>query len=111
MSKWTQGPWAVENPATDCRPGWSWISAPGHGWYGLAEVVTRMDGDTNDSPVGRANATLIAAAPDLAEALAELVEQADQMAYERLPQDYEEQGPPGFIINAYAALAKARGET
>ena len=97
-TKWTKGPWCVEDPETDERPGWSWISAVVPGWYGLAEVVTRMDGDTEDSPVGRANANLIAAAPDLYEALCETLEIARR----------NEAGD--YVQRAEAALAKARGE-
>lgn len=115
MSAWTKGPWVVEDPETDCRPGWSWVSAPEHSWYGLAEVVTRMDGDTQDSPVGRSNAHLIAAAPCLAEALERALMPMHDAAFFLGDSADDAERSVGAILwsayeNARAALRRAKGE-
>lgn len=73
MGKHTPGPWEFgkrgrtyqridggRQPAGD---------AGGFAWYGLAKVVVFVDDDTSPHPVGEANARLIAAAPELLEAL------------------------------------------
>ncbi len=61
----TPGPWRIEpNEGRFC---WSQIN--GDGWGSLAQVCTRLVGDDFDHPEGVANARLIAAAPELYEAL------------------------------------------
>jgi hypothetical protein len=76
MSKFTPGPWAVSQ-----REIQEWdINAPRgdkrlqyHGWDGLAVVYGSDDDPTNGNIVGEANARLIAAAPDMHEALRQIV--------------------------------------
>jgi len=80
--KWTPGPWVWSNPTTDGIPN---VIDP---------YMCQGDGFVE---VSDANAHLIAAAPDLYEALKCWVEEE------------EGKGRSG-TISAYAALAKARGE-
>lgn len=88
MSGHTKGPWAIEKESESH----SIVnrSFEGDEWC-IAEVYKQTD-------MAIANANLIAAAPDLLDALEALVSVLD-------PYDYpDEQGP------ARAAIAKARGE-
>jgi len=62
-AKHTPGPWAVGNARKHSR----WIDAPE--WDRLAKVITRMDGADKECDDGLANARLIAAAPELLDAL------------------------------------------
>lgn len=57
----TPGPWMVED--SDLR-GWAVIHADT--WGSFANVVVRFDDETDDDPEGRANAALIALAPQMA---------------------------------------------
>lgn len=56
-------------------------------------------GSKESKETSRANATLITAAPDMLAALEELVDIAEQRGYQ-----------PDWLINAHAAIAKARGQ-
>ena len=116
--KFTPGPW-VSNPRTILYGGMRAedgyvINALGGeraAWYGLAQVVTETeDGDRNIE--GVANAKLIAAAPDLYDAL-ELTLQAcyslEEYQHNVLGDDSQYQ-TGSLIEQAKAALAKARGE-
>lgn len=62
--KWTPGPWETERGDRRWR-----VSINGQNWEGLAKVVVRMEHDQTDREDGWANARLIAAAPELYEAL------------------------------------------
>ena len=84
MSAHTPGPWSLN--VDGC--GDVFVSGSNSGY-----VVTI--GAVDEDEYGRADANLIAAAPDLYEALADLV--------------YAHEGQPGWGA-ARAALAKARGE-
>ena len=67
MSKHTPGPWSLDTENVgDYLRGHVSVDAPDHG--ALALVVWKME-DDDQSPVCEANARLIAAAPDLLEAL------------------------------------------
>lgn len=115
----TPGPWTThEEPGRQYPDG-----EVDHGGYridayGIEQLafVWRDSKRWGDDPTpfgaaeAEANARLIAAAPDLLSALKETVEQANAMAYERLTQDYEEMGPPDYILRARAAIAAATGE-
>ncbi len=98
MSTHAPGPWAIipqMSPEGDVATvygtteGWVSIHAPG--WSNIG-----------DRKVAMANARLIAAAPDLLEALRELMSQV---------QGYQDcNGDKGFVLNdAIAAIAKATG--
>ena len=90
--KWTPGPWRYDRTNGSPTTGEHMIAGAKPGY--LAEVRDCGSGDV------RANAHLIAAAPDMAEALDGLLGLLDAGSlYE--PQAYA----------ARAALAKARGET
>ena len=98
MSKHTPGPWEIKR---HFDPGYKFISAPKHS--GLAQVVWCME-DEDRSPACEANAHLIAAAPDLLEALEELVDLFGGLVSGEYP-------PDGFTTQpARDAIAKARGE-
>ncbi len=64
----TPGPWSLTRTPKGHR-----MRVSGFGWGHFAKVVVRMDGEDEDQSEGIANANLIAAAPDLLEALNELV--------------------------------------
>lgn len=87
----TPGPWVIN------RGDYSDTASIGSSdWWGLAEVFIRLEGDTKDHPAGLANARLIAAAPDLLEALERVLRVSD-----RATADY---------YFAKAAIKKAKGE-
>lgn len=101
-TKWTKGPWMVNensHPVTisaalpeDRASGWE----KGTAWP-MAEVTPMLAGERGrEEQIARAR--VMAAAPDLYEALAELVEAAPLV-----PNNPE-------MVAARAALAKARGE-
>ena len=88
---WTQGPWEVlDHPTETCR-----IRAPHNGM----EIGTVFCTDLED---GAANARLIAAAPELYEALQGILEIGKR--------DMSNPKYDGYFNTAKAALAKARGE-
>lgn len=88
MSEHTPGPWKVDDdnvadaiPGDESddegrtivsRPCYTSITSENGSWYGLANVVVRMSGDSKDSTAGRANAQLIAAAPAMAAMLLDI---------------------------------------
>jgi hypothetical protein len=103
---WTPGPWVVDtdwpnNRHHACEIISGGIGHPFHEHRALANVVVKVDGGSY--PRGEANARLIAAAPELAEALDNIMMALD------LPGDHCELA--NAKRQAIAALAKARGET
>jgi len=94
MSKHTPGPWEIEG---HYHFGYRWISGPEHSQ--LAQVVWCMEYEDR-SPSCEANAHLIAAAPELLEAL------------ENLLKVHEGEGGTQHHAGdmARAAIAKAKGE-
>lgn len=62
--KHTPGPWVVNQDEDK-----NYRSIGSAGWYGLAQVVVRFEGERNDDVTGLANARLIAAAPEMYNAL------------------------------------------
>jgi len=93
MSKHTPGPWEIEE---HYHFGYRWISGPEHSQ--LAQVVWCME-DEDRSPECEANAHLIAAAPELLEAL------------EKVFTVMNDDMPVGLRKVCYEAIAKARGES
>ncbi len=104
MSDFTEGPWHLNTSIFDGEP---------DGW----EVVGRQEGSINPIVVGMLkcsssktisknikDATLIAAAPEMYEALAEAVAMIEGQ------EDFNDDGDGLMIIRCNAALAKARGE-
>ena len=94
MSKHTPGPWEIED---HYHFSYRWISGPEHSQF--AQVVWCME-DEDRSPSCEANAYLIAAAPDLLEALQNLLKVHEG--------EGGTQNHAGDI--ARAAIAKAKGE-
>ena len=101
MSKHTSGPWTIYRKTR------TYAFIRGVGWDGFARVVKRLDGDDEDSPEGMANARLIAAAPDLLEALDDMLETYGDK--------YDDEGRVKFsselemIGRARAAITKVEG--
>ena len=97
MSKHTPGPWVLENR------GYKFIvSKPGDGY--ITRDVCRMDASTMSAFAQEANARLIAAAPDLLEALKKIAAIENRM----FGSDWEEIDEAREI--ARAAIAAAEGE-
>ena len=65
-TKFSKGEWKLSNHRTK-KGYYAKIDAPG--WGDFARVVVRMTGEESDSGEGVANAKLIAAAPDMFEAI------------------------------------------
>ena len=106
MNKHTPGPWAINKDSIgDLLQGSSNIDAASH--KALATVVYQMEDDEghNDDLAGsnvcRANALLITSAPDLLEALLDMVSAMESYGYPHSPE----------IATARAAIAKATGES
>ena len=115
-TRWTDGPWSCVRKHPHV---WA-IDAPGGDidlghvkWHSLADVYGCDDMEEVGSEKARANAHLIAAAPELYEALDKL-----KSSYEALAHDYEYAVGAGdihplhaeHIQRCAAVLAKARGE-
>lgn len=92
MIKHTPAPWVTEQPE---RKGYVWVSSSDGSRANLA-TVWRADGNA------MANARLMAAAPDLLEALQSLVDM--DVSYQRGPMVEE------AVNKARAAIEKATGE-
>jgi len=90
MSKWTEGPWSVQ------RDGFIMSNDLDAGAFAKVYGAGDLEAD--------ANAHLIAAAPELYEALSYLVAETDP----DIDEDYNPHAQP--LRKARAALAKARGE-
>jgi len=105
--KWTPGPWETAKPSkvwqVNADTG---NAAPTKRWAGIALVVERKDRGSSlyDSAEAEANARMIAAAPELYEALEDLVRQVVRQVEEA------ERGTFIVVGDALAALAKARGQ-
>ena len=105
--KWTPGPWKVYHEGGSMGSGGHWgvemkSSEPCFPSITVAIMSQREN--------ARMNATLIAAAPEMAEALQEIAERADSMAQEA---DENSEAHAAFIRirdDAMSALRKARGE-
>ena len=94
-TKWTPGPWRV-----DSRHVGLMIESDPHGPRALASISTPID------DIDRANAALIAAAPELYEALEALTKDEELI----LAAHGIEPSGNRLVKQARAALAKARGE-
>ena len=96
MSKHTAGPWWIEKTDAVDLPNHVGISSDKHGL--LAQVVWCMEEDER-TPVCEANANLIAAAPELLEALEKIIDSGE------IP--YCESDP--LVIKAKEVITKAKG--
>ena len=114
----TPGPWSVDLDYVS-RDGRASINS--EGWIALARVVVRMEGDETTCEDGIANARLIAAAPDLLEALEAAIAMLDALKAEsgrdiewgeedpfRMGEWFESQELTA-MENMRAAIAKAKG--
>lgn len=89
--KWTPGPWTCEEVMPDDKD------------WGMCEITASDDSWVSTAVLGIANAHLISAAPDMHDALAELIS-LDPMDRNFVPLWRRS------LVAARAALAKARGE-
>lgn len=96
--KWTKGPWVVDTPIGEDLP---WVNAECN--HTLDENGVEQYMSVSGS-CGMANARLIAAAPELYEALEDLFKELTLGDFE-LPSSLKPE-----IAQAAKALAKARGE-
>jgi len=94
MSKHTPGPWEIKAHPDPC---YRYISAPEH--IALAQVVWRVE-EEDRSPSCEANAHLIAAAPELLDALCYLLQTSTGETHEQWLEAMDQ---------ARAAIAKAKG--
>jgi hypothetical protein len=108
--KWTPGPWTPghivdDNHSCACR-----YIFGNDGRMGSVATVSLDDGENDSPPVeeAKANSYLIAAAPDLYEALTAFMETYRVDA--GLCDDPESRETFGCWVKARSALAKARGE-
>lgn len=108
-TKWTKGPWAVD---PDDRPDMEWnnhivVAAQPH-----LRICFMTHGDDEDE--NEANANLIAAAPDLAEALADMLGAhppiSKRIGGEGSPARRAQEDQEAAIAKARAALALALAE-
>lgn len=99
MSKYTPGPWVLENRG--CK---YIVSKPGDGY--ITRDVCRLDGSTMSAFAQEANARLIAAAPELLEALRGLLA-LDKEHHQR---GHDDEDICQEVQAARAAIAKAEGE-
>lgn len=106
---YTPGPWTItryeDEPET-----YVYFQAPD--WLNFAQAVVRMEDDAEDSPTGLANARLIAAAPDMLEALQPLAAMGDASVRKAILAALRPHERDSFITatdNARAAIAKATG--
>lgn len=97
MSGHTPGPWRIDGLTK--RGVYARIT--GGDWYYFAKVVVKFADEP--SPVGAANARLIAAAPDLLEALEKILV-SDREGYPNCNLFSDD------LARAKAAVAKAKGE-
>lgn len=97
MSKHTPGPWLT----TESTEHWGRVNVTVQAAFTANEIATAWQGTTD---VNRANARLIAAAPDLLEALELMLDRFRDT--EGSHGQWEEEATE----NARAAIAKARGE-
>lgn len=101
--KHTPGPWWLGTPRKD-----GYISVSGNKHDDLARVVWQMEDDRycrSNSPEQEANARLIAAAPDLLEALIEALPYVESCEYDN---GYKLGAVAKVVRNMNAAILKAR---
>ena len=103
MTKHTPGPWIVEE-----TPEHLWIGPPRHNSHKLESIVTDIDNSTDYLPAVRdtriANARLIAAAPEMLEALME----AGIFLYKH--ESYFGSNGPWLLDHLRDVIKKAKGE-
>lgn len=104
MSEFTRGPWVLIKSTPEEGSELFYIKAQPHSALrGFSKVVCEVQGPQDDS-VQAANANLIAAAPDMLEALVELTAMV-----ERQP-DFNDDGDGLTLSRCYEAIEKAKGE-
>ena len=110
ISQHTPGPWFVTRDMEDDDFAAICTGArDGPEWHGLARVVVRMSEDVLDLPEGVANARLIAAAPELLDALRNARIALVAVADAALDEGFVELADiiDGQLVSANAAIDKA----
>lgn len=102
MSEYTKGPWVIDEGAEHQEPGFYGSPGDPEGYHSVSANDWRVTGF-----IGDANARLIAAAPEMLEALEHIREYWNGNENERAMAD-----ALGHILEtASAAIAKATGES
>jgi hypothetical protein len=104
----TRGPWRAE-PADNLDEQFSpkgCVDISGALWVQFARVVVRMDGDSADCEIGRANANLIVAAPDLYGFAAQIARMTEYVVDENDAVSAEAGEDAIETLNALIALAR-----
>lgn len=96
-TKWTPGPWEVEEIMPEDKD------------WGMCEITASDDSFVATAVIGLANARLISAAPDMAEALQGFLDHYVAMVNSGDWGFWNPEDEPPVKV-ACAALAKARGE-
>lgn len=69
MTEFTPGPWSFRRDENDTHT----VHVDGQGWDGFCSIIVRVDDEVFDDKTCVANANLIVTAPELYEALSDLV--------------------------------------
>ncbi len=101
MSKHTPGPWEIGCEQTDGLGRYAQVQSSEEFGDIVARVCVAHKANHTLNRSGRANARLIAAAPELLDALQEIVSAADGSGWDQLDAGFSK---------ARAAIAKAKGE-
>lgn len=107
MSKHTPGPWTAHVPYPATNPRYAVTASYPNGL--TFEVAVASMGDWSMAEA-RANATLIAAAPELLEALRGIVQELDEFGFINSQDNDPDGGESPAIGTARAAIAKATGK-
>jgi hypothetical protein len=99
MSEFTKGPWVIEYDNSDSYGGGCWFNV------GPATINFSYNISEEEERIVKANANLIAAAPDMLEALEALTAIVDRQP------DFNDDGDGLALSRCYEAIAKAKGES
>lgn len=115
--QYTPGPWKIDRISERGRFK-DQMMVSGECWREFALVYVRLSGRTEDNAIGLANARLIAAAPDLLEALKK-AEGVMQILLREYQEEWESDEPAPECVNAVfanmgcvqSAIEKAEGRS
>ena len=99
-AQFTQGPWVVDEDYEDEEQQAIGIVKEGHGYIAGIHILASSNNGEGFTSEDRANATLIAAAPAMYEALKGMLEWARRI---------KQNNPGPEVMNALKAIAQAEG--